>query len=236
MVMTTRKIEIAPSILSADFACLEREVKAAQDAGADRIHCDVMDGHFVPNITFGPLVVEAVKRSVAIPLDVHLMIANPDKYVDDFCRAGANTLIVHAEVCKDLPSVLAKINRNKVRRGVSVNPDKPVSLFTDHLALIDQVLIMTVYAGFGGQKFIRDTLDKIGEVHKKALRLHRAIDIEVDGGINDDTAYECAKRGANVFVSGSFVFDSPDYAASIKTIRESANKGAAELAKTVNQP
>jgi ribulose-phosphate 3-epimerase len=221
------KIEVAPSILSADFACLEREVKAAQDAGADRIHCDVMDGHFVPNITFGPLVIEAVKRSVTIPLDVHLMIANPDKYVDDFCRAGANTLIIHAEVCKDLPSVLAKINRNDVRRGVSVNPDKPVSLFIDQLSLIDQVLIMTVYAGFGGQSFIRESLDKISDVHREAKKRNRAIDIEVDGGINGDTAFECAKRGANVFVAGSFVFDSHDYAASIKTLRESARKGAA---------
>jgi ribulose-phosphate 3-epimerase len=226
--MTIARIEVAPSILSADFACLEREVKAVQDAGADRIHCDVMDGHFVPNITFGPLVIEAVKRSVTIPLEVHLMIANPVRYIDDFCSAGANTLIVHAEVCKDLPSTLDAIRKKGVRPGVSVNPDKPVKLFINQLGLIDQVLIMTVYAGFGGQKFIRDTLDKIHEVHTKAAQLRRAVDIEVDGGINDDTAYECAKRGANVFVAGSFVFDSPDYAASIKTLRESARKGAHE--------
>jgi len=228
--MTIAKIEVAPSILSADFACLEREVKSAQDAGADRIHCDVMDGHFVPNITFGPLVIEAVKRSVTIPLDVHLMIANPVRYIDDFCSAGANTLIVHAEVCGNrLPSTLDSIRNHGVRPGVSVNPDNSVGLFLEHLGHVDQVLIMTVYAGFGGQKFIRDTLDKIGEVHKKAVELRRAVDIEVDGGINDDTAYECAKRGANVFVAGSFVFDSPDYAASIKTIRESARKGAREI-------
>ena len=227
--MTTTRIEVAPSILSADFACLEREVKAAQDAGADRIHCDVMDGHFVPNITFGPLVIEAVRRSVTIPLDVHLMISDPAKYIDDFCSAGADTLIVHAEVCRDLPSVLAKISTNKVRRGVSVNPDKPVSLFTGHLGLIDQVLIMTVYAGFGGQSFIRETLDKISEVHREAKKRNSAMDIEVDGGINGETAYECAKRGANVFVSGSFVFKSPDYASSIKTIRESGRRGAAEI-------
>jgi ribulose-phosphate 3-epimerase len=225
----TSKIEVVPSILSADFACLEREVKAAQDAGADRIHCDVMDGRFVPNITFGPLVIEAVRRCVTIPLDVHLMIENPAKYIDDFCSAGANTLIVHAEVCKDIPSVLARISRNKVRRGVSVNPDKPAGLFTGHLEFIDQVLIMTVYAGFGGQSFIREALDKISDVHREAKKRNRVIDIEVDGGINGETAYECAKRGANVFVSGSFVFKSPDYAASIKTIRESGRRGAAEM-------
>jgi ribulose-phosphate 3-epimerase len=226
------KIEVAPSILSADFACLEREVKAAQDAGADRIHCDIMDGHFVPNITFGPLVVEAVRKSVTIPLDVHLMIDNPEKHIDDFCRAGADTLIVHAEVCGNgLPQVLGAIRKRNVRPGVSVNPDRPVDLFVKHLGAIDQVLIMTVHAGFGGQKFIPETLTKINKVHKRAATLGRAVDIEVDGGINGETAYECAKHGASVFVAGCFVFKSPDYAASIRTIREAAGRGAAEMKK-----
>jgi ribulose-phosphate 3-epimerase len=224
------KIEVAPSILSADFACLEREVRAAQDAGADRIHCDVMDGHFVPNITFGPLVVEAVRRCVTIPLDVHLMIDNPEKYIDDFCRAGADTLIVHAEVCGDrLPSLLNAIRKKGVRPGVSVNPDKPAGLFAKHLGLIDQVLIMTVHAGFGGQKFIPETLAKIGEVHTMAAALGRAMDIEVDGGITGETAYECAGHGANVFVAGYSVFKSADYAAGIKSIREAAQKGAVKI-------
>ncbi|MBN2189096.1 MAG: ribulose-phosphate 3-epimerase [Chitinispirillaceae bacterium] len=225
MAKTTRKIEVAPSILSADFAHLGREVKAAQDAGADRIHCDIMDGNFVPNITFGPLVVEAVRKSVTIPLDVHLMIGNPEKYLDDFCRAGANTLIVHAESCPDLPDTAAAIRKHKVRPGVTVNPEQPVSLFLDHLGLFDQALIMTVHAGFGGQKFIPETLAKISEVHTKAAALGRAVDIEVDGGINGETACECARHGANVFVAGYFVFKSPDYAASIRTIREAAEKG-----------
>jgi ribulose-phosphate 3-epimerase len=236
MVFTNRKqmngkIEIAPSILSADFTRLEREVKAAQDAGADRIHCDVMDGHFVPNLTFGPFIVEAVRRCVSIPLDVHLMISNPEKYVDSFCNAGANILIVHAEVCPDLPLVLGAIRKKGVRPGVSVNPDKPASLFLDHLSLIDQVLIMTVYAGFGGQKFIGDMLDKIGEVHRKIVQMKRAVDIEVDGGINGVTAYDCARQGANVFVAGSFVFGNPDYAGRIKAVRDAACKGAAEINK-----
>jgi ribulose-phosphate 3-epimerase len=227
--MVKNRIEVVPSILSADFACLEREVKAAVDAGADRIHCDVMDGHFVPNITFGPLVIEAVRRCVSIPLDVHLMISNPEKYIDDFCSAGANTLTVHAEACKDLPSVFAAIRKNSVRPGVTVNPDKPVSMFLDHLGLVDQALIMTVYAGFGGQTFIRETLDKIGEVRREAMKRNLAIDIEVDGGINDATARDCAEKGANVFVAGSFVFDNSDYAASIRAVRDAAYNGAAEI-------
>jgi ribulose-phosphate 3-epimerase len=226
MAKTTRKIEVAPSILSADFACLEREVKAAQDAGADRIHCDVMDGHFVPNITYGPIIIEAVRRCVTIPLDVHLMIDNPEKQVDEFCRAGADTLIVHAESSPDLPAVAAAIRKHKVRPGVTVNPEKPASMFLDHLGLFDQVLVMTVHAGLGGQVFIPAMLDKIGAVHARAASLKRAVDIEVDGGINGRTAFVCAKRGANVFVAGSFVFRGTDYAASIKTIRKAAQKGA----------
>ena len=222
------RIEVAPSILSADFACLEREVKAAQDAGADRIHCDSMDGHFVPNITFGPLVVEAVRKCVTIPLDVHLMIENPEKHIDEFCRAGADTLIVHAECCRDLPSAAAAIRKHKVRPGVTVNPENPAGLFLDHLGIFDQVLVMTVHAGLGGQKFIPEMLDKIGDVNKKVAALKRKADIEVDGGINGETAFECAKRGANVFVAGSFVFKSTDYASRIRTIREAASRGAAE--------
>jgi ribulose-phosphate 3-epimerase len=228
--MDTKKIEVAPSILSADFRCLEREVKTAQDAGADRIHCDVMDGHFVPNMTFGPLVVEAVRRCVTIPLDVHLMIDNPEKYVDDFCAAGAGTLIVHAEACGSggLPALLDAIRKHNVRPGVCVNPDGPVGLFTQHLGLIDQVLIMTVHAGFGGQKFIPETLAKIHDVRTRAAAQHCAVDIEVDGGINDGTAYECARHGANVFVAGYSVFKSPDYAKSITAIREAAERGATD--------
>jgi ribulose-phosphate 3-epimerase len=229
MGITARKIEVAPSILSADFAHLEREVKAAQDAGADRIHCDIMDGHFVPNITYGPLIIEAVRRSVTIPLDVHLMIDNPDKHIDDFCRAGANTLIVHAETCQDLPLTAAAIRKHKARPGVTVNPETPVSMFLDNAGVFDQVLIMTVHAGLGGQKFIPGMLEKISGIHENVAALKRVVDIEVDGGINGGTAYECAKRGANVFVAGSFVFKGRNYAASIRTIREAASKGAKEV-------
>jgi ribulose-phosphate 3-epimerase len=219
---STRPVIVAPSILSADFRALEREVKAVQDAGADRIHCDVMDGHFVPNITFGPMVIEAVKKSVTIPLDVHLMIAEPDRYIDAFCDAGADILLVHAEACKDLGATLRRIRARNVKPGVAVDPDKPVGLFLPRLASIDQVLIMTVCAGFGGQAFIADSLPKIKAVADEAARLGLALDIEVDGGINHDTARACAQHGANIFVAGNYVFHSNDYQGRIKAVRVAA--------------
>jgi ribulose-phosphate 3-epimerase len=228
--MNPTRIQIAPSILAADFTCIEREVKAAQDAGADLIHCDVMDGHFVPNISFGPFVVEAVRRCVTIPLDVHLMISDPGSYIDAFCNAGASILTVHAEACGDIPSICEKIRARKVRAGISVNPDKPVSLFIDKMEHIDQVLIMSVHAGFGAQKFMPDVLPKVIQVHKAARQQKHVIDIEVDGGINDKTALECARVGANVFVAGSFVFGkNKDYAERIRALRAAADQGLAEI-------
>jgi ribulose-phosphate 3-epimerase len=222
--MSQSRIQISPSILSADFTRLDREIRAAQEAGADSIHCDVMDGHFVPNLTFGPFVVAAVRRCTSLPLDVHLMIANPADYIDDYCKAGANTLTVHAEVCADLPTVLAKIRNNTVRAGVAVNPDKPVDLFIEHLDKIDQVTIMTVYAGFGGQKFMPEPLGKIADLRAEIVRRNLHVDIQVDGGINDQTVIECAKRGATIFVAGSYVFNSADYAERIAAVRNAAIK------------
>jgi ribulose-phosphate 3-epimerase len=226
--MTARPITICPSILSADFRALEREVRAVQEAGADRIHCDVMDGHFVPNITFGPMVVAAVKKCVTIPLDVHLMISNPGDFVKVFCDAGADTLTVHAEACRDLPAVMGAIRDRGVRVGVCVNPDKSLDLFLPHLAQIDQVLIMTVYAGFGGQAFIPATLDKMRRVYDEAVKLGRNIDIQVDGGINDSTARQCAEHGANVFVAGNYVFASQDYRARVEALRTAATEGSGD--------
>jgi len=219
--MNNPSIEIAPSILSADFRSLEREVKAVQDAGADRIHCDVMDGHFVPNITFGPLVVEAVKKCVSIPLDVHLMISSPERYIDSFCDAGADILTVHAETCDDLPGICNRIRTRGVRSGVTVNPDKAAELFLDHMDVVDQVLIMTVYAGFGGQKFIPEMLDKIATVNRAIAKTRHVIDLEVDGGIDDETAVACVENGVNVLVAGSYIFGADDYAAQIQKIRKS---------------
>jgi len=220
----TKKIEIAPSILSADFRHLEREVKDAEASGADRIHCDVMDGHFVPNLTFGPLIIETVKRCVAIPLDVHLMISNPVDYVYAYCNAGADVLIVHAEACKDVPGIVSKIKKQGVRAGITVNPDKGVDLFLPYLKDIDQVLIMTVYAGFGAQKFIPETVGKVRTVFEEATSNNYIVDIEVDGGINDETAKTCAENGANVFVAGNYVFQSENYRERIQAIRASAEK------------
>jgi ribulose-phosphate 3-epimerase len=221
--MSLPAIHVAPSILSADFRVLEKEVKEAEACGADRIHCDVMDGHFVPNLTFGPFVIEAVKKCVSIPLDVHLMISNPQKYIAEYCDAGANVLTVHAEVCAgDLEQVLSEIRRRKVRAGASVNPDKGVDLLLPHLAHMDQALIMTVYAGFGGQKFIPGMLAKVNAVRDEATRKNLKLDIEVDGGINHESAALCAQEGANVFVAGSYVFGSKNYAERIGAIRKAA--------------
>ncbi|MGB7569811.1 MAG: ribulose-phosphate 3-epimerase [Chitinivibrionales bacterium] len=220
----TKKIEIAPSILSADFRHLESEVKDAEAAGADRIHCDVMDGHFVPNLTFGPLIIETVKKCVTIPLDVHLMISNPVDYIYAYCNAGADVLIVHAEACKDVPGIVSKIKKQGVRAGITVNPDKGVELFLPYLKDIDQVLIMTVYAGFGAQKFIPETVGKVRTVFEEATSIDYTVDIEVDGGINDETAKICAENGANVFVAGNYVFQSERYGERIQAIRASAEK------------
>jgi ribulose-phosphate 3-epimerase len=216
-------IRIAPSILSADFRNIEKEVKEAEACGADRIHCDVMDGHFVPNLTFGPFIIEAVKKCVSIPLDVHLMIANPQHYISQYCDAGADILIVHAEVCgAGLQRVLSEIRGRGARAGASVNPDKSADLLLPHIAAMDQALIMTVYAGFGGQKFIAGMLPKIRAVRDAADRLGHPLDIEVDGGINDETAKQCFQNGANVFVAGNYVFKSGNYKERIDAIRSAA--------------
>lgn len=223
--MKSKRIEIAPSILSADFRNLEREVKAAQDSGADRIHCDVMDGVFVPNITFGPLVVEAVKKCVSIPLDVHLMICKPEKYYNQFIDAGADILTFHADASSNCGSLLENIRKRGVKSGITVNPDKPIDLFLPFMEKIDQILIMTVYAGYGGQKFIDETLLKI-EATARAIDLQaHTIDLQVDGGINDETALQCARRGVNVFVAGSYIFGADDYRKKISTLKLSAEAG-----------
>jgi ribulose-phosphate 3-epimerase len=227
--MKARQIKVAPSILSADFGCLEREVKTAQDSGADLIHCDVMDGHFVQNITFGPMVVEAVRKCVSIPLDVHLMITNPLGYIPQFRDAGADTITVHAEIDESLDALIPAVRESGARVGVTVNPDKPVELFLPYLADIDQVLIMTVFAGFGGQKFIYDTMPKLRSVYDAAKAQKLTVDLEVDGGINEETARICAENGANIFVAGNYVFSSDDYAKRIQRVRKGAEKGSGIL-------
>lgn len=223
--MSENKILVAPSILSADFRILEKEVRAVVNAGADMVHCDVMDGRFVPNITIGPLIVEAVKKCVSVPLDVHLMIVEPRQYITNFRDAGADIITVHAEVCDDLPDVIKQIKDSGARAGVTVNPDKPVEPFLPYLKEIDQVLIMTVFAGFGGQRFLEDMMPKVKAVYEEAKRIGHSPDIEVDGGINSETARICAENGANVFVAGEYVFKSDNYKESIENVRQGALAG-----------
>jgi ribulose-phosphate 3-epimerase len=222
--VNSKKIEIAPSILAADFRHLEREVKSAEDAGADRIHCDIMDGVFVPNISFGPMIVAAVKKCVGIPLDVHLMIAAPENYIGQFCEAGASNLTVHADACTNLSAVIDDIHRHNVHAGVAVNPDKSINIFETLLDKIDLVLIMSVYAGFGGQPFMYDTLDKVRSLATLRMKQAYGFDIEIDGGINESTAAESIKNGVNVLVSGSYIFRSGDYRKTITKLRNAGGK------------
>ncbi len=220
------EIMIAPSILSADFRKPEVEVKAAADAGADMMHCDIMDGVFVPNISYGPMIVDWVKKCGPTPLDVHLMIVDPIRYIRQFRDAGADIITVHAEACPDLGAVIDAIEASGAQVGMAVNPDKPVDLFLPHLSRIDMVLVMSVYAGFGGQKFMPESLDKVRQVRAEALRIgHENLAIEIDGGINADTAVPCGEAGVDIFVAGSYVFGSPDYRDRIESVRKGAALG-----------
>ena len=208
---------IAPSILSADFGRLKEEVAALDKAGADLIHCDVMDGNFVPNLTFGPEVVQILRACTNLPLDVHLMIENPDKMLEAFAKAGADILTVHAEACTHLDRTLSKIKELGCKVGVSLNPATSEDVLQYVLDKIDVVLIMSVNPGFGGQSFITSQLDKIARV--KELIGSRNIKIEVDGGINPLTAAECVAAGADILVAGTTVFDGSDYRKNIESLR-----------------
>ena len=210
---------IAPSILSADFSCLGQEIRAVEEAGADWIHVDVMDGHFVPNITMGPLVVEAVRRSTPLPVDVHLMIENPDLYIDQFSRAGADYISVQVEACVHLHRTIQHIREQGTKAGAVLNPATPLAALEDVLPDLDFVLIMSVNPGFGGQAFIQSALDKISRL--KAMLQARGLKtlIQVDGGVNADTVQAIARAGADVFVAGSAVFNSSDYKGAIKALK-----------------
>ena len=200
-------IGIVPSILSADFTRLGEQVREAAAAGANRIQIDVMDGHFVPNITMGPMIVEAVRRCTSLPLEAHLMITNPEQYIEDFARAGADVIIVHQEVCPHLHRVIQQIKMTGKLAAVALTPSTPVFMLDDVLSLLDMVLIMTVNPGFGGQDFIPETLPKIARLHQ--IVTHRGLfcDIEVDGGIHETTAPQVVQAGANLLVAGSAVYN-----------------------------
>ncbi len=212
-------VKIAPSILSADFAKLGEEIKDVERGGADYIHVDVMDGHFVPNITIGPLIVSAIRPITTLPLDVHLMIENPDQYIPAFAKAGADIITVHAEACPHLHRTLQLIKEHGVKPGVVLNPSTPVEMIKHVIQDVDMVLLMTVNPGFGGQAFISSVLPKITEVRNLADQFNPGLEIEVDGGVNEQTAVLCKEAGANVLVAGSFIYDSEDRAAAIKAVR-----------------
>jgi len=218
----SRPIKIAPSILSADFGRLADEVRAVSAAGADYVHVDVMDGHFVPNLTIGPMVVAAIRKATQLPLDVHLMIERPGDYIDAFAKAGADLIGVHEEACPHLHRVLQQIRHAGKRASVTLNPHTPWQHIRYVLEDVDQVLIMSVNPGFGGQAFIPNVLPKIGELREEIVRRGLDVDIEVDGGIKVDNVAAVAAAGANVLVAGSAVFEHPDYAATIAALRRNA--------------
>ena len=215
-----KSLKIAPSILSADFSRLKDEIQAVEAAGADWLHVDVMDGHFVPNITIGPVVVEWVRKVTKIPIDVHLMITDPDKYAPEFIKAGADWISVHPDTCPNPNATLNKIRDLGAKSSIAVNPDVPLKKVEGCFSDVDMVLMMTVFPGFGGQAFIPDVLPKIEEVRKRIDQSRSAILVEVDGGIKTDNIDRVCRAGGEVIVSGSGIFKTPNYTDTIRRMRE----------------
>jgi ribulose-phosphate 3-epimerase len=217
-----RPLAIAPSILSADFGRLGEEIRAITAAGADLIHVDVMDGHFVPNLTIGPMIVEVARRHTRLPLDVHLMISNADSFLDEYARAGADIIAVHAEACTHLHRTVQRIRQLGVKPCVVLNPATPIDAVTYVIDELAMVLVMSVNPGFGGQKFIDAVVPKITALRQLAAERGLDLDIEVDGGIKVDNVDRVVAAGANVIVSGSGIFGTPDYKATIAAMRQRA--------------
>jgi ribulose-phosphate 3-epimerase len=212
--------KLAPSILSADFARLGEEIKSVEEAGADYIHIDVMDGHFVPNITIGPLIVETAKKITSLPLDVHLMISNPERFIKDFVEAGSDLLSIHVETCHHLQRTLTHIRELGAKSAAVLNPSTPLSALEYIMEDVDMVLLMTVNPGFGGQKFIPGMLPKIQKVRKLIDEKNPAVELEVDGGIKLDNISQVAQAGADVVVAGSAVFKSEDCKKTVRLMKE----------------
>jgi ribulose-phosphate 3-epimerase len=223
--MSHEAIRIAPSILSADFGRLAAEVDAIEKGGADWVHVDVMDGRFVPNITIGPPVVRAVRKVTKLPLDCHLMIAEPEKYVDAFAEAGADVISVHVEASPHLHRTLGHIRALKKRAGVVLNPSTSEETIRYVLPMCDLVLVMSVNPGFGGQSFIADVLPKVRAIRRMIDDAKLAVDLEIDGGVADSTVQACAEAGARVMVAGSAVFEHPPYDRAIERLRSRAERG-----------
>ncbi len=220
-------IEIVPSILSADFARLAEEIVRVERGGARMLHLDVMDGHFVPNLTIGPPVVESVRKATRLHLDVHLMIEEPDRYAEEFVRAGANSVSVHYEACRHLDGVLGMIRRAGAMAGVVLNPATPVSLLEDVLEVADYVLLMSVNPGFGGQAFIPYVLGKVRELDRMRREKRLALPIEIDGGVHKDNLADVVRAGCDWIVTGSGIFHSPDPEAAVREMREIAANATA---------
>jgi ribulose-phosphate 3-epimerase len=214
---------IAPSILSADFTRLGEEIRSVEAAGADWVHADIMDGHFVPNISFGPMVVQAVRRATRMPIDVHLMISDPDPFIPEFAKAGATYISVHVETCVHLNRTIQLIRSAGARPGVVLNPATPVESLDWIIEYVDLVLVMSVNPGFGGQAFIPNSLGKIQALRKRIDAQGLKALIQVDGGVSDKTIAPIAAAGAEVFVAGSAIFGSKDYGAAIRGLREKMN-------------
>jgi ribulose-phosphate 3-epimerase len=222
--MPYAKIEIAPSILASNFAKLGDDVRAVEQGGADVIHVDVMDGHFVPNISIGVPVVASLHKATRLPLDVHLMIERPEEYIERFARAGASRILIHQEATVHLDRALTMIRENGAQAGAAINPATPVATLTDVFDKVDTVLVMSVNPGFGGQKFIPQAIEKIRQLNQWRARYNGAFRIEVDGGVDAENTAELAQAGANTFVAGTSIFHAPDPAAAVRQLRKLATE------------
>src|SRR5215472_153032 len=220
--MSYARIEIAPSILASNFAKLGDEIRTVEQGGADVLHVDVMDGHFVPNISIGVPVVEALRKATRLPLDVHLMIENPELYISEFVHAGANRVLIHQEATVHLDRALAMIREAGAEAGAVINPATPVAMLSEVLDKADTILVMSVNPGFGGQKFIPGAIEKIRQLNEWRSRYNCEFRIEVDGGVDRENVAELAKAGANTFVAGTSIFHTPDAAAATRELRKMA--------------
>ena len=228
--MTYARIEIAPSILASNFARLDEEVRIVEEAGAEVLHVDVMDGHFVPNLSLGIPIVAALRKATKLPLDVHLMIENPESFIEDFIRAGASRVLVHQEATAHLDRALTMIREHGAEAGAVINPATPVGMLADVMSKVDTVLVMSVNPGFGGQQFIPNAYEKIRQLSAMRTRYNASFRIEVDGGVDLENIAELARAGANTFVAGTSIFHAADPAAATRQLKQLATQSLSQRA------